>query len=133
MSDFSLFRQRLKDFRKKYNMTQQDLAEQLGIVRTAIANYETGRTSPDPETLSLIADIFNTSTDYLLGKTNIKEPIDNLVSQRLEDYPINEKFININDFSPESQEDLKKYIELLKMKDLLKRNKDNNDELATLD
>lgn len=125
MSNMVLFKQRLKEFRKEYNMTQQDLASQLGIVRTAIANYETGRTSPDSETLSLIASIFHTSTDYLLGRTDNKKPIEKSSD--------NNGSINADDLSPESQEDLKKYIELLKLKDMQKRNSENSDELTGFD
>lgn len=133
MSNIDLFKQRLKELRGKYNMTQQDLANQLGIVRTAIANYETGRTNPDSETLSLIANIFDTSTDYLLGRTDIKEPIQNIVSEKTQKYSSSKESIDIADLSPESQEDLKKYIELLRLKDMQKRNIEDNDELATLD
>jgi transcriptional regulator with XRE-family HTH domain len=68
------FQYRLKELRKEYKMTQEELANKLGLVRTAIANYETGRTSPDIETLDLIANILNTTTDYLLGRSDIPNP-----------------------------------------------------------
>lgn len=77
MNDSIKFKHRLKDLRKEYSMTQQDLANKIGIVRTAIANYETGRTIPDTETISLIAKIFNTTTDYLLGNSDIRNPYHN--------------------------------------------------------
>ena len=54
-------------------MKQQDLADKLGLVRSAIANYETGRAVPDSETLSLIANIFNVTTDYLLGRSTYRD------------------------------------------------------------
>ena len=74
MNDIDNFKNRLKQLRKEQSITQQELADKIGIVRTAITNYETGRTIPDSETLSLIAKIFNTTTDYLLGNSNIKNP-----------------------------------------------------------
>lgn len=117
MSNMDLFKQRLKELRGKYNMTQQDLANQLGIVRTAIANYETGRTSPDSETLSLIANIFNTSTDYLLGRTDIKEPIENIVSEKTHNNSNNKESIDaedISNLSSESKAKIHDYIKLIK-------------------
>lgn len=74
MNDTNRFKDRLKELRNEYSMTQQALANKVGIVRTAITNYETGRTIPDSETLSLISKIFNTTTDYLLGNSDIRNP-----------------------------------------------------------
>ncbi len=65
---------RLKELRNKKEMTQQELATKLNLGRTAIANYETGRTSPDIKTLRKMAIIFETSTDYLLGITDGEKP-----------------------------------------------------------
>lgn len=119
------FKYRLKELRKEYKMTQEELAGKLGLVRTAIANYETGRTSPDSETLSLIANIFNTTTDYLLGRTDIKQPIENIIKeQNKTDSSSDEITEEIRNLSPESQEELKKLIELYKLKDMQKRNSD---------
>lgn len=74
MNDTDKFKNRLKELRKEHSITQQELADKIGIVRTAITNYETGRTIPDSETLSLIAKILNTTTDYLLGNSDIRNP-----------------------------------------------------------
>ncbi|WP_053983846.1 helix-turn-helix domain-containing protein [Niameybacter massiliensis] len=72
-SEFAL---RLKELRKENNITQLELSKKLGIVRTAITNYETGRTMPDPITLNALAKIFNVSLDYLMGETNTRNYID---------------------------------------------------------
>ena len=72
MESTSTFSTRLKELRKEYKMTQQALSDKLGIVRTAIANYETNRTMPDPTTLDKLSQIFNVSIDYLMGKSNIR-------------------------------------------------------------
>lgn len=137
MLNENIFKKRLKELRKEYNITQQELSNKLGIVRTAIANYETGRTNPDLETLSLLAEIFDTSTDYLLGRTNLKNPsltnidkqIPSLSAEEAIPYNIKEKYLeyidlnDIKDLSTDSKEDLKRYIELLKLKDMKERNK----------
>lgn len=79
MEKESTFSNRLKSLRKELNLTQSILADKLGIVRTAVTNYETGRALPDPNTLEKIAEIFNVSTDYILGRTDtrITNPLGN--------------------------------------------------------
>lgn len=94
MNDNNKFKNRLKELRKEFEITQQDLANKIGIVRTAIANYETGRTIPDSETLSIIARIFNTTTDYLLGNSDIRNPYKDQKENK-DIYP--EEFINADE------------------------------------
>ena len=56
------------------DMTQQQIADILHINRRTYSAYENGVNSMTPETLCRIADIYNTSVDYLLNRTDIKEP-----------------------------------------------------------
>ena len=57
----------LKEFRKKNNMTQQDLADKLFVTKQAVSKWETGRGTPDLETLKDISKLINVSVDELLG------------------------------------------------------------------
>lgn len=66
----------IKKLRIEKKITQSELANKLGLVRSAICNYESGRRQPDPETLNKLADYFNVSVDYLLGRTESKNTID---------------------------------------------------------
>lgn len=59
--------QKLKALRKQSNKTQQQIADKLGITRAAYSHFENERNQPDSETLVKLADIFETTTDYLLG------------------------------------------------------------------
>lgn len=59
----------MKLLRSQHDLTQQALADALSIGKSAIALYETGRRQPDPETLDKIAEFFDVSIDYLLGRT----------------------------------------------------------------
>ncbi|MDP3488145.1 MAG: helix-turn-helix transcriptional regulator, partial [Bacillota bacterium] len=68
MSEFS---QRLRKARMAKEMTQLALATQLSISRGTLANWEIGRTTPDPETIHRLAVLLETSTDALLGVRNV--------------------------------------------------------------
>lgn len=59
---------RLKEAREKNGLLQKDVAEKLNITTSSYGFYEQGKRRPTPELLSQIADLFNVSTDYLLGK-----------------------------------------------------------------
>lgn len=77
------FASRLKQLRKEENLSQKSLAEDLGYARTTIANYEQEIRIPSLETISEIADYFNISLDYLLGRTKIKNTFQDLILNKL--------------------------------------------------
>lgn len=60
------FGSRLKELRVKRNVTQQQIADFIGVGRTTIAGYETKDKNPDFDKLRLIAKFFDVTTDYLL-------------------------------------------------------------------
>ncbi|MGM0853105.1 MAG: helix-turn-helix domain-containing protein [Bacillota bacterium] len=115
---------RLKELRGK--STQEEVAGKLGISRARYSHYENGRSEPDTETLNKLADIFNVSTDYLLGRTNdpqksiSKTEINNTnsldeINNLVKEYGIEQfGFFDINkwkDLSPEDIEEIKKHFE----------------------
>lgn len=61
---------RLKYLRQKTNLTQADLAMKIGVARTTYAMYEQAKREPDTDVLLKIADFFEVSLDYLLGRTD---------------------------------------------------------------
>lgn len=63
---------RLKMLRESNNLTQIELGKILGVGNVTLSQYEKGDRNPDYDTLLRIADYFNVSTDYLLGKTDLK-------------------------------------------------------------
>jgi transcriptional regulator with XRE-family HTH domain len=63
---------RLKQLRSEHNLTQTDLAKILGIAKTTLAAYEQEKSEPSIETLVKIADYFNVTTDYLIGRSDGK-------------------------------------------------------------
>lgn len=69
-----MFKDNLIHLRKMRKMTQEDLAECVGVTRQAIAKWESGDTIPDLEKCRLLADVFGVSLDDLANY----EPEDNL-------------------------------------------------------
>lgn len=64
------FGNNLKKLREELNLTREELSEELGLSYSALSKYETDLRFPDKETLSRIADYFDVSVDYMLGRTN---------------------------------------------------------------
>lgn len=60
----------LRGLRKSRCLSQRDVARMLNVTQQAIASWENGRTEPSNMALVEIADYFNVSVDYLLGRTD---------------------------------------------------------------
>ncbi|HEK9103875.1 helix-turn-helix transcriptional regulator [Bacillus pfraonensis] len=61
--------ERLSELRKNQKWSLQDTADRLGIAKSTYAGYENGYRMPSLQSLSKIADLFDTSVDYILGRT----------------------------------------------------------------
>ncbi|MBR1529212.1 MAG: helix-turn-helix transcriptional regulator [Oscillospiraceae bacterium] len=66
------FGSKLKELRKQSGLTQQQLAELIGVTKSVISFYELKERSPSPDVLIKLSYIFHVSTDYLLGVTRNK-------------------------------------------------------------
>ena len=67
------FGQRLKTLRLEHDLKQSELAKILEVSSSTIGMYEQGRRYADLETLTKIANHFNVSVDYLIGRTGIRK------------------------------------------------------------
>ncbi|MBQ3021675.1 MAG: helix-turn-helix transcriptional regulator [Bacilli bacterium] len=65
---------RLKEIREDRDLYQIDIANKLNIKQQQYSEYEIGKRLIPINYLSKLADIYDTSIDYLLGKTDIKKP-----------------------------------------------------------
>lgn len=61
--------ERIAELRERHGITQKELSERIGISRASLSHYETNRREPDFETLSALADLFQVSVDYIIGRT----------------------------------------------------------------
>lgn len=64
--------QRIQDLREDADLTQKKLSEQLNISQRAYSHYETGSRNIPIETLIRLANYYNTSIDYIVGRTDKK-------------------------------------------------------------
>lgn len=64
------FSEQLKNLRKSKNLTQKQLAEFIGASERGIQNYEIGIRKPTFDILITLADYFDVSIDYLVGRSN---------------------------------------------------------------
>lgn len=67
-----MFGDRLKSLRKALGLTQKELGDKLNVSGRVIGYYESNDRFPDKETLTDIADFFDVSVDYLLGRSDAK-------------------------------------------------------------
>ena len=68
----SKFSQRLRQLREEKGILQKNIAEVLNITRAAITQYENDNRFPDQEMLMKIADFYDVTLDYLLGRTDVR-------------------------------------------------------------
>ncbi|MBO4931392.1 MAG: helix-turn-helix transcriptional regulator [Clostridia bacterium] len=69
---------RIRDLREDHDLSQEKLAEYLGMAQTQYSRYERGVRDIPTDILIRLADLYKTSTDYLLGRTNNPKPPEDL-------------------------------------------------------
>lgn len=62
---------RIKELRTARGWGQKDLADRLSVAYQTVGHWETGRRSPDLETLEVLCDLFGVTADYLLGRSEV--------------------------------------------------------------
>lgn len=65
---------RLRDLREDRDLSQREVAKLLEMSQTGCSKYETGENDIPTSVLQRLADFYNVSVDYLLGRTNQKVP-----------------------------------------------------------
>lgn len=67
------FRERLRLLRKEHGLKQREMADQLGLALNSYQCYEYATRFPDFQGLIAIADFFDVSLDYLVGRSDVRE------------------------------------------------------------
>lgn len=109
--------QRLAQLRKNNNWSLQETADQLGIAKSTYAGYESGYREPSITALSQIADLFETSVDYILNRVENK----NTNFELTELLNSNDCMLSIDEL-PLTKEELYDFIAFTRIKRGLKTN-----------
>ena len=102
---------RLRFARERKELTQVDVSKLTGINNKTISNYENSISYPDPETLKILADLYDVSADYLLGRNEKKNK---------EVY----YSIDVSDLPDETIKQVEEYVEFMRQKYVSKKEKD---------
>lgn len=103
---------RIKELRTEKRITQSELSNHLGLTPKMISFYELEQRFPPQDIIIKLADYFNVSTDYLLGRSDIRNSDKLLKEYSSLDY--------------ESQKELEKYIQILRENDNKRNELDQN-------
>lgn len=79
-----MFAERLKQARKAKKISQAEVSRLLGVTQQAVGKWETGRSTPDPQTVAKLAGILDTTADMLLGLQSAPAPADSAFSRYTE-------------------------------------------------
>ena len=66
-----VFQERLHSLRNEFELTQREISQMLGISQPSYIRYENGTAQPNLQNLVKLADIFDVSVDYLLGREKL--------------------------------------------------------------
>lgn len=124
-----MIKKRLKLLRGERDINQRELARVLKLSASTIGMYETGQRTPDADTLQRIADYFNTTVDYLLGRTEnrkVSDPaLDNELNQIMRDLgpDVTLQFYDLKGMSDDEKENLIIFLQGLKARREQKKEK----------
>lgn len=108
---------RIKELRQKRNITQIRLSTEIEVSQETISAYENDKAEPRLDNSVKIADFLNTSTDYLLGRTDDDSPLIDLANNVV-DKQLNELINNYARLNNLQRKDLVWYSGIIENKDL---------------
>lgn len=78
---------RIRSLRNEFGLTQEELGKKIGQTKSNVSKYETGALEPGIDTLKVLAVFFDVSLDYLMGKSDIRNPYDSTMKDDKEELP----------------------------------------------
>ena len=66
--------ERIRNIREDNDLSQSAIAKLLHCTQVCYSNYETGKREIPAEALAILADFYDVSVDYLMGRTDVKKP-----------------------------------------------------------
>lgn len=123
------FSTRMRQLRVESNITTKELADKLKVARTTVSNWENGNRNPDLEMLKRIAKTLGSTTDYLLGMSDVRNPYENRTDKPTNDNNTDNEdnepktiaaHFEGDEFTEEELEEIEKFKEFVKMKKMNK-------------
>lgn len=111
--------------RAERGIYQKELADYLNVSIGTVSNYEQGIHSPDLDTLCKLADYYAVSIDYLLGRTDIRSPIETWNRSLTDTYTIADLLNATLRLDRASARSLVEYVDLLRLKQAHHESADN--------
>lgn len=108
-----MIKRRIDNLLEERNMNQAELAEKIGITAATLSRNINGINPPKAEIVSAIADFFNVSTDYLLGRSDNREILNNIDAFTFALYG------EVKDLTDAEKEDILDMVK--KMKEIMKK------------
>lgn len=106
---------RLKALRQEKDLLQKDIANYLNISTSAYGFYEQGKRTPDTQIIKKLADFFNVSVDYLLGKTDIRESAEEILNGKEPTIALHSDY-EYDELPDEAKKEIENFIEYIKVK-----------------
>lgn len=111
----------LAKLRKERGILQKEVAAHLNVTVATISNYEKGVHLPDLNTLIMLADFFDVSTDYMLQRTDYRASINTLNHHLAADFTVGDLLNTVMELDAHNTQALLDYYELLVMRNSIKR------------
>lgn len=103
---------RIRELREEKEISQKVLAEIIGVSPSTIGMYEQNRRNPDSEMLKSLADYFDVSVDYILGRTSLRNPQQTSTLKKKEVETI-AAHLDDKNITPKKMKMIQDYIDLL--------------------
>ena len=111
-----LYSERIKKLRQEKGMSQQELGDMIGVTKVSVCGYENGTRTPSLESFDILANVLQTSTDYLLGRDDKRELNNECQKMNNDDYNIINEFRNNKHLYFRIIKNPKRYINLINKK-----------------
>ena len=106
--------ERIRNLRKKSSISQKDLAIKINVSNVVLSRYEADERHPDYETLLKIANFFNVSTDYLLGRVDTSFRLEHQRQKLSSDPKLNIFYKELQESNEQAVYRLREFWEIIK-------------------
>lgn len=107
-------REKLRDLRVDHDLTQEDIANYLGIEQQSYSNYENGRRGIPTWVVAKLSKFYRVSTDYLLGAGSNYPGNTNLKTPYVDQVTMHDVLYDLQKLDPDDRKYLLKYLDYLK-------------------